>query len=96
MLAGRVIDMLDRSLHRILIVANNILMKDGTQVAPSWTSFKHALILSLIQSSVDERPTLCYPLSVDTKYILLMNDEQLGWPWTMILSKEKHKMLRSY
>ena len=35
MLAGRVIDMLDRSLHRILIVANNILMKAGTQVAPS-------------------------------------------------------------
>ena len=35
MLAGRVIDMLDRSLHRTLIVANNILMKDGTQVAPS-------------------------------------------------------------
>ena len=35
MLAGRVIDMLDRSLHRILIVANNILMKAGTYVAPS-------------------------------------------------------------
>ena len=35
MLAGRVIDMLDRSLHRILIVANNILMKAGTQTAPS-------------------------------------------------------------
>ena len=35
MLAGRVIDILDRSLHRILIVANNILMKAGTYVAPS-------------------------------------------------------------
>ena len=35
MLAGRIIDMLDRSLHRILIVANNILMKAGTQTAPS-------------------------------------------------------------
>ena len=67
MLAGRVIDMLDRSLHRILIVANNILMTSGTQVAPSRMSFIHALILSLIQSSVDERPTLCYPLSVDTR-----------------------------
>ena len=78
MLAGRVIDMLDRSLHRILIIANNILMTSGTQVVPLQMSFIHALILSLIQSSVDERPTLCYPLSMDTKYILLMNDEQLG------------------
>ena len=76
MLAGRVIDMLDRSLHRTLIVANNIVMKDGTKAMPSWTSFSYALILSLIQSSVDERPTLCYPLSVDTKYILLVNEQQ--------------------
>ena len=60
----------------LLIVANNIVMKDGTKAMPSWTSFSYALILSLIQSSVDERPTLCYPLSVDTKYILLVNEQQ--------------------
>ena len=82
-----------------MIVANNILRKHGIHVMPSWTSFKHALILSLIQSSVDDCPTLCYPLSVDTRYILrtlLSSEQSLGWTWTMILTKEKHKMLRSY
>ena len=46
---------------------------------PLGTPLMYALILSLIQSSVDERPTLCYPLSVDAKYILFMNEEQLSW-----------------
>jgi len=30
MIAGRIINKLDRSLHRIPIVANNIVVKDGT------------------------------------------------------------------
>ena len=44
---------------------------------PLGTPYMYALILSLIQSNVDERPTLCYPLNVDVKYILpvLLEDE---------------------
>ena len=64
-----------------MIVANNILRKHGIHVMPSWTSFKHALILSLIQSSVDDCPTLCYPLSVDTRYIYWLHFSQANKRW---------------
>ena len=78
MIAGRIIDVLDRSLHRASDCCEQHRNERWHSSNALMNVFQYALILSLIQSSVDERPTLCYPLSVDTKYILLMNDEQLG------------------
>ena len=79
MIADRLIDMLDRSLHHDSNCCEQRLEgKAAPKQCHHECPFECTLILSLIQSSVDERPTLCYPLSVDTKYILLINDEQLG------------------
>ena len=78
MIAGHIIDMLDRSLHRISDCCEQHRDERWHSSNAFMNVFQYALILLLIQSSVDERPTLCYPLSVDAKYILLVNEQQLA------------------